>query len=250
MGESECTLSSGCEQLHVYQHAQQFLDYREKVLGNIHPLVAACDHLLRASESIPLNIAHGAAARSPKERGAHYGYACGSALECAACLDVLATKRVIEGDIQTGGKKILREIVSMLVAMQKIAANRLREEPAQYGAPDQKVYFDHERLQAYKSALTFIAWMTEETLNPSCSADLRTKLDRASTSVVLNIAEGNGRFSNADKIKFFHTAERANAQLTALLDIAFRKAGNVDQGRAILTTTGRLLTGLIKSKAP
>ena len=41
----------------------------------------------------------------------------GSALECAACLDVLVAKAMIEAPVATEGKRMLIEIVSMLVGL-------------------------------------------------------------------------------------------------------------------------------------
>jgi four helix bundle protein len=239
---------SGCEKLRVYQRAMSFLEYRDKVLGSFRSVVAACDQLCRASESIPLNIAHGAAVWTPGERMLYYNHASSSALECAACLDILVAKQRIDSRLQTQGKQILHEIVSMLISMQHVADNRLREESAEYTVCYQKITFDHEKLHAYTAALAFIAWMTKEATDPLCSSDLLAKLDKSSTSVVLNIAEGNGRNSNADKIKFFKTAAKANIQTTTLLDIAYRNTKNIDQGRALLNEAGKCLTGLIKSK--
>lgn len=228
-------VSSGAEKLRVYQRALSFLEYRDKLLSSVRSLVAACDHLRRASESVPLNIAHGAAVWTPKERMTYYGHACGSALECAACLDILTTKKLIGKRLQIEGKSMLHEIVNMLITMQNIAVNRLHEETAEYTTLRQKVYFDHEKLHAYNAALAFIGWMTLEATDPICSSDVLTKLDKSSTSVVLNIAEGNGRTSNADKTKFFKTAAKANAQIITLLDIAYRNTVNIEKGRKILT---------------
>ncbi len=240
---------SGYEKLRVYQRTISFLDYRDQVLSSLRVLVAACDHLQRASESIPLNIAHGSASWNPKERITYYGHACGSAFECAACLDILTAKQCIDTTRQADGKSNLHEIVSMLITMQIETGNRLHESPVDYAVRDNVVFFDHEKLNAYISALAFIVWTTDETPNSTYSGDLSAKLDKASTSVVLNIAEGNGRLSNADKVKFFKTALKSNTQLMALLDIAYRRAKNLEKGRAILTSTAACLTGLIKSKS-
>lgn len=239
---------SGHDKLRVYQRALSFLEYRDRVLGSFRSVVSACDHLCRASESVPLNIAHGAAVSSPRERMLYYSHASSSALECAACLDILLARKRIDSRFQAEGKQILHEIVSMLISMRHVAENRLREDSGEYRVPGRKVSFDHEKLKAYHAALAFIAWMTEAATEPACSSDLLTKMDKASTSVVLNIAEGNGRKSNADKIKFFKTASKANTQITALLDIAYRNTEEIEQGRALLTEAGKCITGLIKSK--
>ena len=62
--------------------------------------------------------------------------------------------------------------------------------------------FDHEKLNVYRKAVEFTAWTeTFIAVIPSKSA-VRDQLDRASTSVPLNIAEGNGKFSAKDRCRF------------------------------------------------
>jgi len=60
-----------------------------------------------------------------------------------------------------------------------------------------KIYFDHEKLNAYQESIRFFAW-TEPVLEriPKTLA-VHNQLDRARTSVPLNIAEGNGKSSPA-----------------------------------------------------
>src|SRR5438046_4557945 len=54
------------------------------------------------------------------------------------------------------------------------------------------IRFDHEKLAVYQRSLRFITWLTEilERVPPKLSA--HGQLDRASTSIPLNVAEGNG----------------------------------------------------------
>ena len=53
---------------------------------------AVVDQLLRASESIVLNLAEGARLRSAAHKQHMLDYATGSALECASCLDIAVVK--------------------------------------------------------------------------------------------------------------------------------------------------------------
>ena len=66
--------------------------------------------------------------------------------------------------------------------------------------------FDHEKLRVYQEALPF-ASLVESLLEQSDKArSLYDQLDRARNSILLNIAEGNGRFTAADRCRFFDMA--------------------------------------------
>lgn len=56
-------------------------------------------------------------------------------LECAASLDVLVAKRVLQPNEITEGKELLRSIAAMLVGLIKsVAPDRVFEDPATYDA--------------------------------------------------------------------------------------------------------------------
>jgi hypothetical protein len=59
-------------------------------------------------------------------------------------------------------------------------------------------WFDHEILEVYRGAIALIAWLSELLETLERLGDVRDQLDRASTSIALNIAEGNGKFSPRD----------------------------------------------------
>ena len=61
----------------------------------------------------------------PADRCRYFDNARGSALECAACLDVLVAKKKINGDEIKKGKNQLYQIVSMLIGL--IRANSQRD---------------------------------------------------------------------------------------------------------------------------
>ena len=55
--------------------------------------------------------------------------------------------------------------------------------------------FDHEKLDAYRLAIAFRAWVRPilDQVQPRCRrANLLPHLDESATSVALDIAEGNG----------------------------------------------------------
>jgi hypothetical protein len=56
----------------------------------------------------------------------------GSALECAACLDVLVAKELLDEKRISLGKEQLVEIVSMLMGLISSLASRLGKEPGAY----------------------------------------------------------------------------------------------------------------------
>ena len=52
---------------------------------------------------------------------------------------------------------------------------------------------------------------------------VRGQLDRASTSIPLNIAEGNGKYTALDRCKFFDTARGSALGCAACLDVLVAK---------------------------
>jgi len=69
-----------------------------------------------------------------------------------------------------------------------------------------KSYFDHEELDVYREAIAFCGWVGKLLSEISVKASAKDQLDRASTSLPLNIAEGNGKFSDADRSRFLEIA--------------------------------------------
>ena len=241
----------GHEKLIVYQKGMHFATLRGALLDRLARRVAACDHLDRGAESILLNIAHASSAWSANERIVYLGHANGSALECAACLDVLTAKSLLAADDVYPGKSLLAEIVSMLITMRKTAANRVREDHAVYRTRKGRL-FNHEDLDVYQAALQVVTWLETMWAVASCSADLRTKLDKATTSI-LNIAECNGRFTGQGQVTFYETAYKATIHSVSLVDLAtvngVADVSRVEAGRELLRRIAAMLTALSKVKA-
>ena len=80
--------------------------------------------------------------------------------------------------------------------------------------------FDHERLEVYQSALQFVV-MARDIIKqlPTGFADLADQLCRASTSIVLNTAEGAGEFSKKEKARFYRIAKRSATECAGVLDV-------------------------------
>ena len=82
-----------------------------------------------------------------------------------------------------------------------------------------KLYFDHEKLNAYQKALEFAQWCEAVLDRVPKSIAVHSQLDRARTSIVLNIPEGNGRFTAADRCKFFDIARGSSLESAGCLDL-------------------------------
>jgi len=122
------------EKLTVYQDTLAFIRWLEPLQSAIPSRVSAKDQIDRASTSIPLNIAEGNGKYTSKDRCRFFDIARGSALECAACLDVLVAKGILTEEQAARGKDMLREIVSMLVGLIKSnSRDRVYEEAVSYG---------------------------------------------------------------------------------------------------------------------
>ena len=120
------------EKLKVYQASVAFVAWADGILQRCPDKAAVKDQLDRASTSIALNIAEGNGKWSSRDRCRFLEIARGSAVECAACLDVLVAKqRLTAADVEAG-KNQLHEIVAMLCGLITAGANRVGEEPALY----------------------------------------------------------------------------------------------------------------------
>src|SRR5215475_12580174 len=82
-----------------------------------------------------------------------------------------------------------------------------------------KIYFDHEKLDVYRESIAFCGWVGEFLPAISVKATAKYQLDRASTSIPLNIAEGNGKFSSKDRARFFEIARGSALECAACLDV-------------------------------
>ena len=80
-------------------------------------------------------------------------------------------------------------------------------------------WFDHEKLEVYREAIAFVGWLTTILESMSKIGDVRDQLERASTSIALNIAEGNGKYSAKDRCRFFDTAHGSALECAVGLDI-------------------------------
>ena len=113
-----------------------------------------------------------------------------------------------------------------------------------------KAYFDHEKLDVYQEAIAFCGWVGEFIAATSAKAAAKDQLDRASTSIPLNIAEGNGKFSAKDRARFLEIARGSALECAACLDVLLvRKLASKEQvvlAKEQLVRIVQMLIGLLR----
>ena len=111
-------MTLGHERLDVYRLSLSYVAWvYEKAAGlkGIHR--PARDQWLRASQSIPMNIAEGNGKTAEADRRRYFEIARGSALECAAIQDVLVVGKALERSESESRKVDLERMVAMLSRM-------------------------------------------------------------------------------------------------------------------------------------
>lgn len=108
--------------------------------------------------------------------------------------------------------------------------------------------FDHEKLDVYKVAMEFVILIDEIVEHfQRGRAYLVDQLQRAGTSVLLNIAEGAGEYASNEKGRFYRMAKRSATECAGIFDICLRikliEEKHYKQGRELLI---RIVSMLIK----
>ena len=121
------------EKLKAYQASLRFYSWCEVILERVAKTFAVRDQLERARTSIALSIAEGNGKFTRPDRCRFFGIARGSALESAACLDLLQLRGVLQPEETSTGKAELKGIVSMLVGLVRSnSSDRMYEELVPY----------------------------------------------------------------------------------------------------------------------
>ena len=109
---------------------------------------------------------------------------------------------------------------------------------------------DPERLDVYRVALDFQG-LLPEILPPGGHGGLRDQLQRASASVLLNVAEACGRCARNDRAQFFAIARGSAMESAAVLDILHVRGLLTDashrKGKGLLLRLVQMLTKLARS---
>lgn len=79
--------------------------------------------------------------------------------------------------------------------------------------------FDFQKLEVYRKSRIFNREIQELLKITSIDQVSRNQLKRASISITLNIAEGSGRFTNADRKNFFTISSSSIYECVAILEI-------------------------------
>ena len=113
--------------------------------------------------------------------------------------------------------------------------------------------FDHEKLRVYQLALQFVEWtgFLLDKINPKIS--VCKHIDEASSSIPLNIAEGNGKFTSKDRCKYFDIARGSAFECAGSLDVLVKRRkvseDEIKAGKQMLFDIVSMLIGLIKSNS-
>jgi four helix bundle protein len=239
------------EKLHVYKKALDFVTKTVAWAGTWDKKHAFVDQLSRAGESIVLNLAEAARQRGAGNKLRIADYAIGSSLECAACLDIARIKRFLTPEESSEEKSRLCEITRMLIGLRKAWGESLNEEPGDYSLNQPKEFqrgsFHHERLDVYQTGLRFIEWFAAQKGTKELSNRLLRQIDEAATSMLLNIAEGNGRYAELDHRRFLQMADIAAVKAAVYLDLTVGRGllGKPDAqaGKELLHKVGTIVAG-------
>ncbi|MGA7273269.1 MAG: four helix bundle protein [Candidatus Udaeobacter sp.] len=113
-----------------------------------------------------------------------------------------------------------------------------------------KTYFDHEKLDVYQESIVFCGWVGDLLSEITSKAAAKDQLDRASTSLLLNIAEGNGKFSDADRSRFLEIARGSALECAACRDVLvarrFIAAERIVPAKEQLARIVKMLMGMLK----
>lgn len=125
-------------------------------------------------------------------------------------------------------------------------ANPIPDSPAEHLADS--VLIDYERLDCYRLSVEFQVLAAGICRQPRLGC-LRDQLDRASVSIVLNIAEGAGRTTGPDKAHFFAIARGSATESAAALDLLLARGlvGPTEHrhARGLLVRIVQMMTRLI-----
>jgi four helix bundle protein len=112
--------------------------------------------------------------------------------------------------------------------------------------------FDFENLEVYKKSKDISKTVLLILKDKTIDTVLRDQLKRAVISIVLNIAEGSGKFSKPDKRNFYTIARGSTYESVAVLEILKEQQNiSIDEFKRLYSEfeiISKMLLGLIKSQ--
>ena len=113
--------------------------------------------------------------------------------------------------------------------------------------------FSHEKLIVYNRSLEFVEYVENLLSRFKDKLNVYDQIDRSSTSILLNIAEGTGKFTSKDKNRYYDIARGSAVESAACLDALLRRnritIEENTKGKEILFEIVSMLIGLIKSNS-
>ena len=111
--------------------------------------------------------------------------------------------------------------------------------------------FDHEKLDVYVAAIDFVALADQIVEHlPRGRAYLADQMQRAATSIPLNIAEGAGEFSASEKARFYRMAKRSATESAAIVHVCQRlglvEDARYNAGRELLLRIVAMLVKMVR----
>ena len=111
--------------------------------------------------------------------------------------------------------------------------------------------FSHNRLVVYQVAIEFVAWSHTLLNGVDAAGSVRTQLERAATSIPLNIAEGNVKSSPRDRRRYWEIALGSTVECAAILDVLIARRLRADtevaRGKDTLERIVSMLVKLVQS---
>jgi four helix bundle protein len=111
--------------------------------------------------------------------------------------------------------------------------------------------FSHEKLIVYQKSLEFNRSAYGLIKKQNIKGDLKDQISRASHSIALNIAEGNGKFSKNDRANFLDRSQGSATECAATLDLLVTEdkitQAEANSEKAILEEIVRILVKMTQN---
>ena len=111
--------------------------------------------------------------------------------------------------------------------------------------------FSHDRLVVCQHAIEFVAWSHTLLNGVDAVGSVRHQLERAATSIPLNIAEGHVKSSPRDRRRYWEIALGSTVECAAILDVLvarrLRAGAEVATGKDALERIVSMLVKLVQS---